>query len=506
MTIQATIDDALSDPLLLGAALGDISSWSTWRIILKAAYGLPLNDQELEVFSVLAGGRDPPERRVAELWIVAGRRSGKTRVAAAVATFVAAFEDHASKLAPGEPGYVLTLSPSISQARAVRNYAEGFFRSSRILAPMLGKTTADELHLPGDIVIATHANSFRTVRGRTLLAAIFDESAFWRDESSALPDVETYRAVLPALGTTGGMLIGISSPYRRVGLLHQKHRDHFDQNDPDVLVIQGGTQMFNPTIAESVISRARESDPEAARAEWDAEFRSDISALLDDRSIDAAVDYTRPLELPPRGEFTYAAFTDASAGRHDHFTLCIGHREGDRFIADVIQGAQPPFDPNEVASRYAKLAREYRCNKIIGDNYAGEWTVKAFQSAGISYTRSDKPKSQLYLEALPWFMRGAISIPNHQRLIRELRLLERRVAPSGKDRVDHGQSGSDDYANALVGALAAELKPRGGTRVGSIGIDGSGGRVKIRDEDEPKTRIRWVRVDELGNVLRESWS
>jgi hypothetical protein len=50
------------------------------------------------------------------------------------------------------------------------------------------------------------------------------------------------------------------------------------------------------------------------------------------------------------------------------------------------------------------------------------------------------------------FTRGLISIPDHARLLRELRLLERRTHRSGRDTVDHGRSGSDDQINALVGA------------------------------------------------------
>ena len=71
----------------------------------------------------------------------------------------------------------------------------------------------------------------------------------------------------------------------------------------------------------------------------------------------------------------------------------------------------------------------------------------------MNYSRSELPKSALYLEGLPSFSRGTISIPNHPVLIRELRLLERRTARSGKDSVDHGLSGSDDYANVLFGAM-----------------------------------------------------
>jgi hypothetical protein len=55
----------------------------------------------------------------------------------------------------------------------------------------------------GALVIAIHANSFRTVRGRTLLACIFDEIAFWRDETSATPaayfDKRTYTLTMTGL-------------------------------------------------------------------------------------------------------------------------------------------------------------------------------------------------------------------------------------------------------------------------------------------------------------------
>lgn len=286
-------------------------------------------------------------------------------------------------------------------------------------------------------------------------------SAFWRDDTSANPDTETYRAVLPALLTTKGMLIGISSPYRRAGLLHQKHRDFYgNASNEDVLVVQGGSTTFNPTLDLKAIEFARRDDPEAAASEYGAEFRSDLSALLDDAVIDASVDHTRPLELPPTEGIKYSAFTDASAGRNDAFTLCIGHKDGERFIADVIRGTKPPFDANEVAKEYAKLAKTYRCHTIMGDNFAGEWVSQAFRKSGINYRKSKLNKSKLYLEGVAPFNRGTVSIPDHPQLLRELRLLERRVQRSGADAVDHPKNGSDDYANVLFGAMWLVLQPR----------------------------------------------
>jgi hypothetical protein len=40
------IDDAISNPALLGAALGEPATWKTWRVVLNAAFGIELNRDE----------------------------------------------------------------------------------------------------------------------------------------------------------------------------------------------------------------------------------------------------------------------------------------------------------------------------------------------------------------------------------------------------------------------------------------------------------------------------
>ena len=445
------IDEALLDENLLGAALGDPASWSVWLTALKAAFGHLLTGDELAVFARIAGDRPPPRQRVKELWCVVGRRGGKSRIAAALGVYLSLFESYT--LAPGETGVVAIVAASRDQSAVILNYIKGYLWSSPHLAGEIEAMSADEITLINGIVIGVYAGSFRTVRGRTLVACIFDEVSFWRDESSASPDIETYRAVLPALATTQGMLIGISTPYRRVGLLHQKHRDFFGVNDPSVLVVAGSSQQFNPTLDATVIDRACASDPEAARAEWNAEFRSDLAAFLDDALIEAAVDYGRPLELPPRRGIKYKCFTDASGGRGGAYTLAIGHKEGECCVVDVLLGRHPPFDPVHATQAFAARAKEYGCTEVIGDNYAAAWVETAWRDAGLRYRRSEVPKSQIYLETLPLWTRGLVSIPDHKHLIRELRLLERRTSRQGKDTVDHGRGGSDDYANAVAGML-----------------------------------------------------
>ena len=73
-----------------------------------------------------------------------------------------------------------------------------------------------------------------------------DEVSFWRSEESATPDTEVYTAVKPSLVRPNGdvgLLVGISSPYRKVGLLHSKHKAHFSV-DGDVLVVQGSSKQI----------------------------------------------------------------------------------------------------------------------------------------------------------------------------------------------------------------------------------------------------------------------
>ena len=46
MSERQTIDAALRNPRLLGAAISDVATWRTWRVVLKAAFGLGLSTPE----------------------------------------------------------------------------------------------------------------------------------------------------------------------------------------------------------------------------------------------------------------------------------------------------------------------------------------------------------------------------------------------------------------------------------------------------------------------------
>jgi terminase large subunit-like protein len=449
-----SISQVLTDPRLLGSELSG-GSWSTWLTTLKAAFGLPLDDDERAVFKTIAGDRSPPTSRVRELWVAASRRSGKSRMAAALACYFALFVKH--KLSAGERGMVLVLAMSMDQAQTVFSYALAFLRNSSVLAKEIDTFTRSEIRLRNGITISIHSNSFRSVRGRTLCACIFDEVAYWRDDTTATPDTETYTAVLPSLLTTNGMLIGISSPYRRTGLLHNKHKQYFGVDSDDTLVVQGSTLTFNKTLNEQSIAAQQAADPTASRSEWLGEFRDDLVGFLDDAIIDAAIDRDRPLELPPQPGIFYRAYVDVSGGAvgGDAYTISVAHKDlqSGRLIIDVVRGRSGPFDPQILTEEYADLCKQYRVGSVNGDYYSAEWSSSAWQKTGTSYIRSLLTASAIYLEALPLFTRQLVSLPDHPTLLRELRLLERSPTKMGKDQVTHPRGQHDDFANAVCGAL-----------------------------------------------------
>ena len=293
-----------------------------------------------------------------------------------------------------------------------------------------------------------------------MACVIFDEVAFWRDETSTNPDIETYNAILPGLTTLpGAMLIGISSPHRKAGLLYDRYRTSYGKPDPNILIVRGPSRTFNPTIPQAIVDAALARDPEAAAAEWLGEFRRDIVAFIDRSVVDAAIVGER-YEIPPLTGTTYHAFADPSGGSSDAMTLGIAHNQDGVAVLDCIRERVPPFSPEAVVAEFAATLKSYGINSVTGDRYGGEWPRERFRQHGIAYFPSLQPKSDIYLSFLPLLNSGNVELLDHVRLITQLVNLERRTVRGGRESIDHPQHGHDDLINAAAGALVAAVRPR----------------------------------------------
>ena len=266
----------IGDRRLLGAA--SVTSRRGRRGWLRSgAFGLPLDDEEREVFATIAGDRVPPLKRVRELWVAAGRRSGKSRMAAALAIYFALFVKH--RLGAGERGMVLVLAMTLDQSRVVFDYVLGFMRASEVLAREIESTTRSEIRLRNGIMIAVHPNTSAvceagrcapvfSMRSRTG-GTIHRDAGRGNVQRGAARVAHHQRHV-------GGDRLALSPP----GLLHAKHKRHFGVDGDDTLVVQGSSKQFNGTLDDAAIAAQQEADPTAARSEWAANSETTLLASL----------------------------------------------------------------------------------------------------------------------------------------------------------------------------------------------------------------------------------
>jgi hypothetical protein len=381
MTPDSTIIDALDNPELFAPHFrGD--TWRPWRAFLKALFALPLSDSEAETYRACTGRTAPPAAPFTEAALIVGRRGGKSRKLALIATFLATMRDYEPFLAPGEVATVAVLASTQKQARTIFRYVSGLLKAVPALTVLVADETNEIIELSNRVVIEISTASFRATRGYSYAAVLCDEIAFWRsEENSANPDVEILRALRPGMASIpGSILLLASSPYAKKGALYSAYRRHFGKDDARVLVWKADTATMNPRIDPAIIREAYEDDPESAKAEYGAEFRDDLADFITREVVDAITCWGRR-ELPHEPGITYSAFCDPS------------------------------------------------------------------------FEQSARPKNDLYHDLLPLANARRVELLEHQRLSAQLVGLERRVARSGRDSIDHTPGGHDDVANAVAGVL-----------------------------------------------------
>ncbi len=466
-------------------------SWAAWFAFLKAVFGLQMTDAELAIFKQCTGLDAPPAGGAFEAALICGRRSGKSRVLALIAAYLATMIDWSPFLSPGERGTVMVIAADKKQARTIFNYVREFLKV-RLLAPLIERETLETIELSNGITIEILPASYRTVRGYTVVAGLLDEVAFWRtDEGSSNPDREIVNAIRPAMATIpASRLLIASSPYAKKGELWDIYQRHYGKPGA-CLVWRAPTKFMNPTIRQSVIDAAYAKDPADASAEFGAEFRSDLSGWCDRALIEGAVNRGVTVRPPVPG-FSYVAFCDPSGGAKDSFTAAVAHAEGNIAVLDCLIEIRSPFNPDEATAQIASVLKSYGVTKVIADRYAAMWPVAAFGRHDIRLEHSDRDRSQIYLDTLPLFTTGRARLLQNDRLVAQFAGLVRTTTAGGRDKIDHGKTGADDLCNSAAGALIAATAKREYVRPAPVSVATAFSRSS-RDQ----TNCGW-----LGNVPR----
>ena len=481
----------------------DAATWANWRALVGGAFGCDLTADQSAAFLALTG-RAPLAAPCRELWFAIGRRGGKNRVSAAVVAYLALLKRWS--LAPGEVGTVMVLANDRTQARVAFRYVRGLLEANPTLWREVVNVTTDTITLANGIEIAIGTADNAAVRGRTIVAAICDEFAFWPYDEAA----EVLRALRPGMATQpDAMLIVISTVYAAAGPFYEARRRYFGVDDPHVLYAVATSQQMNPTLSDRFIAGEMERDPVGNAAEYLSIERTDVSGFLDAPLVDGAT-RTEPRELPrlpttpTGGAITYFGAIDVSGGRSDAAACAVAHRDGQRVLVDGCWRFPAPHDPAHVAKQIAEVLTRYGLTHAVADQYGAELSRVLYSEAGITLVSADATRSDAYLKFLPLLTTGRVELPPDPRLRTELLGLERRTGRNGKDTVDHRPGAHDDLANAV--ALAAWAASRGGAWDGAPRIsvvrstlmDGLHGPV-ARDLGHPgdwrETDPLWVRMN-----------
>ncbi len=405
------------------------------------------------------------------LIVVAGARSGKTRLLALHALW-RAFVADLRGLAPGETATALLAAPDLRLARQALAYALGAAQATPALVRLASGVTRDRFVLTrpdgGRVAVeclpATRGGA--SLRGRTLVCAALDECAFFYDETGAVSDVDLFRAVAPRV-LPGGLVVLSSTPWAEAGLLYWEFRRN--QGRPTTaLACHAPTTVMragDPAV-EAIVQRERERDPENARREYDAEFAGSVASLLDGEDVDAAV-----LSGFYGGErqpgTTYGLALDL-ATRHDLSVVLVGHRELRR------QDARPPvevlvvdyaghwrpergrkLDVEQLESEVARLANHYR-TRIEADSWGFDFLEARMKVRGVGCQQASMAPAEQARRArllATMFRQRRVVLPDgNPELLRQLKALQVTHLPGGglrfaaPDRRGH----HDDYPKALL--------------------------------------------------------
>ncbi len=447
-----TFTAACDDPNLLGKWFSPRDSWATWRVVGKALFAEPMTPAEIDTFAHYTGRVTPPTEPVSELWTAVGRRGGKGWFVAAVGVYVACLRP--PQLKRGELGRVMILAADRDQAGETFRYVSELIDSTPLLSSMVTGRTKESIDLNNRIQITVQTASFRRIRGRRVVAAICDEIAFWyNDEASSNPDSEILTALRPSmLGVQGALLMCISSPYARKGTLWQAYKDHFGKDGDSVLVWKASTLAMNPGADRKFLEREEAKDPTSFRAEYGAEFRTDLESYVSPEVVESVVVKGRTC-LPFAPGKRFAAFCDPAGGSgQDSLVLAIAVKEGDKSVVARLAEFRPPFSPTEAAREVAEVLREYGLTRVTGDRYSGGIWRDLLRTNGVNYMFSEHTKSDIFVDFLPLLNSRRVELLDHTRMLNQLLGLERTVSRLGKDTISHPKGGHDDLANAVAGA------------------------------------------------------
>lgn len=417
-----------------------------------------------------------PKAARSVLVAVLGARSGKSYVFIALYSLWRAVFADLSTLAPGEVGVALVVAPDMRLAQKVLSYVIGAVENEPHLqrsilsksATALSLTRPDGRPVAIECLPATRGGS--ALRGRSLVSACIDESGFLLPEDGGyvVNDKEIFSAVAPRV-LPGGLVVVASTPWVEEGLLYELFSKHFGA-PRQALAAHGPTLTMLPTERnKESVQRERESNPDNALREFDAEFVSGGASKFFPADLLESVfvsDIERRISLTDGTRAHVSAdlglVQDASA-----FVAVHARSSSSFFVADLVELRPKPGAPlklSRVVGIGCEFAERHGEQTIWGDHHvlepAREHLVKGFSLHPVR--GGNEAKAQRWLATRQAMKEGRLQIPaEFLRLKAQFGDVHSKPLPGGglqilQRRTQGGAHG--DVASAAVLAIFAAIQ------------------------------------------------
>ena len=444
--------------------------------LLRLVYGLPLTPEQAEIARRAAGLEEVQPRTFRVVSVLAGRRSGKSLLAALIITYESVVAEH--EIGPDDSPVCLLVAPSKMQARATGRRILSLLKRSKYKSQIVGKPRDGvndfNIQLKSGIEVRCLGANPALLRGFKLVVALLEEAAFFTDDETQLRnDKEIVEAISPGLDMPTSKMVRISSPDTRSGTMYDDYAHRAER--PNVLCWKATTAEMNPGHDEEGQALLLERDPARFATEYGAEFCETASALVPAEKIEAAI-LEGHTELPPMAGKNYVAVLDP-AQRNDWFAFSICHAE------EITRGGQPCFgvvqdfcrfwkrakgqdylDMNDILPSIIETLLRYEVRKAYSDQVGAAFLAAVLERQGIEFEHTFTGGSKAALKfdsARRFFLEQRVAILDVPEQTQQLKKLQ-DIHLGGGRRSVAASSGHDDIAVCLCAAihLAATEQPQ----------------------------------------------
>ena len=452
-----------------------------------------------------------------------GARGGKSYVLAGLRLLHLALTVPLTALAPNEYASAVIVAPDLKLARQTYRFVLGAAQHKNIATRILGTPTKDSFILAREngqrVVVeclpATKGGA--AIRGRYYVGAALDEFAFFRSEEYAINDAEILQAVSPRI-LPGGQVMICSTAWARLGQMYELFKENWG-SPKSCVAARAPTVLLNPSKrAEIEVERKR--NPVNAAREFDCEFMdSGEVTFFSHDAIERAVDrnLVNPMKPPPGCEIMIGADLGF---RQDSSALVAVYKlhTGDYVVAEVLElRPKPgePLKPSFVVEEFAKACKRHECSWLMADGHYRETLDEELAKHGLSYVAAPggaEGKAECHMHAKAILHGGKLKLPDHTRLISQMKLLISKPTAGGGVSLKSPRSavgGHGDILSALVLAVSQRAGQKSTNRVpeGQITLEEAIKRntAKVWEIYEQK-RLDSLAAQQEAEGAPEDWS